>query len=85
LYDWEAEKFNKLTKTEKEKSSAFQSYMLRKKLTPESLKSVMDSEIASKLLKPISSFDMILYIAIGSIVGFLLCISLQAMQVLPKV
>ena len=55
-----------------------ESYQLREKLTPETLKDVVDSKIASNLLKPLSSIDMLMYIVIGLAVGFLLCISLQA-------
>jgi len=78
----EKETFDRLIKHDKKLE---QSYHLREKLTPEVLKDVIDSKIASNLLKPLTSIDMLMYIVIGLAVGFLLCISLMAMGILPKV
>lgn len=75
LSDLEKDIYNKAIKHDKKLE---QTYHLREKLTPEVLKDVIDSKIASNLLKPLSSIDMIMYIGIGLAVGFLLCISLQA-------
>jgi hypothetical protein len=63
----------------------FQSYELRQKVTPETLKDVVDSKMASNLLKPLSSLDMMMYIIIGLAIGFLLCISLSAFGIIPKI
>jgi hypothetical protein len=82
LSDLEKETYNKIMKQEDKIQS---SYHLREKLTPEVLKDVIDSKIASNLLKPLTSLDMLMYIGIGLAVGFLLCISLMAMGILPKV
>lgn len=56
----------------------FQSYELREKVTPETLKDVVDSKMASNLLKPISSLDVIMYIIIGVVIGFLIPFMLKA-------
>ena len=66
------------------KDRVFQSYELRQKVTPETLKDIIDSKMASNLLKPLSSIDMIMYIGIGLAVGFLLAIALQSFGIIPK-
>jgi hypothetical protein len=80
ISDLEKQVYHKLMQRNKKMQ---ESYKLRKTLTPEVLKDVIDSKIASNLLKPTTAIDMIMYIIIGLIVGFLLCIALITTGILP--